>query len=426
MKILHVTDAAAGGVLSSVTTLARSQAADPRFEHVAVRYTPRTDSPAHEDIRRAMGPGVDVSHWSQRPRGALRGLAWGLLREIRGDWDVIHLHSSRAGFLGRAFAIVLPTRAHRAYSPHGFAFNQIEFSDTAMRLFRVLERLALHGGRDLVLVSPGESQVAARQLPGARTAVLPNAVDTLSILPTAGRATGADELRDGAAGPSADVDGPRTSADRPIEVVHIGRITTQKRPELFAQIAARAQTRHPGEFAFTWIGDGDRSRLGPCPTITITGWLSPERIRDRLSHASLLLFTSAGEGMSMSLLEAASMGIPAIGSNVIGVRDLIEHGVDGMLFDTVDEAVAALDDLSAGEPRRRLAAAARARVVRDHSQTDLAERSWRIYCEFLAPRPAADPVPHPTPAAVAHISPRLNGENSTVPLTVTNTGSRSA
>lgn len=412
MKILHVTDAAAGGVLSAVTALARSQAADPRFECVALRYTPRTDSPSHEEIRAALGPAVDVAHWSTRPRGSLRGLALGLLRAMRGDWDVIHLHSSRAGFLGRAIAFVLPTRAHRVYSPHGFSFNQIEFSPAAKRLFRVLERLALLGGRDLVLVSPGESQVAAEHLPQARTAVLPNAIDTTSFLPTAG--------------PAAETDGPSADVDAPIEVVHIGRITTQKRPELFAQIAAQVEAQHPGEFDFTWIGDGDRSLLESCPTITITGWLSPEHIRDRLSHASLLLFTSAGEGMPISLLEAASMGVPAVGSDVVGVRDLIEHGVDGMLFDTADDAVAALQELSAEETRHRLAGAARTRVVRNHSLTDLAERSLRIYCEFLAPQPAADPPPPSTAAAVTHISPRLNGENPTEPLTVTNTGSRSA
>ncbi|AZL10754.1 MAG: glycosyltransferase [Brevibacterium sp.] len=397
MKILHITDAAAGGVLSSISALARSQAADPRYEKVALRYTPRSDSPGHEAIAEIMGPGVELERWSATPRFAVAGLARGLLAELRRDWDVIHLHSSRAGFLARVFATVLPTRALLVYSPHGFAFNQIEFSPRAARMFLTMERLALRGGRDLVLVSGSEAAVAKQKLPGSRTAVLPNAVDDVAFAPA---------------------DRQPSSHDGPLEVVHVGRILTQKRPEHFARIAAKAAQEHPGRFSFTWIGDGDRSLLADCQDITITGWLTSDGIRRHLSRASILLFTSAAEGMPISLLEAASMGVPTVGADVIGVRDLIDHGVDGMLFDTVDEGVAALSELTDDERRGRLAAAARARVERDHSQADLADRSLRIYCDFIAPEPAV----RQTSAAD---SPHLNGENPTETLAVTDTGRRS-
>lgn len=370
MKVLHVTDAASGGVLASMTALARSQAADPRFEWVSVRYTPRSDSPTCDAIAVAMGSGVDVEEWSSNHRRSPLGrLVLGMLSELRRDWDIVHLHSSRAGFLGRMCAAVLSPRAHLVYSPHGFAFNQLAFSASARNLFRRFEQAALCGGRDLVLVSRGEAELAVDHLPRARTAVLSNAIDTDDFRP-AGHSAGTDT--------------------DPINVVHIGRITGQKRPELFAQIAARADIDHPGRFRFLWIGDGDRKRLRGGPEITITGWLEPEAIREQLSGVSLLLFTSTGEGMPMSLLEAASMGIPAIGSDVVGVRDLIDHGRDGMLFDTVAEAVAALNELANADVRRELGEAARARIVSDHSQADLAERSLQIYCSFLAPDPGTD------------------------------------
>lgn len=377
MRIVHITDAAAGGVLSSVTTLARSQAADPRFDEVAFCYTPRTDSPPQEDIADGMGRGVVVERWSRTSNSAALGLVRGLVRELSSSqWDVIHLHSSRAGFLARSLAILLHPRARLVYSPHGFSFNQIEHSHRARGMFLALERLALRGSRDLVLVSGTEAECAALQLPGARPVVLPNAVDTSIFVP---------------------VGVLSESIEEPLEVVHLGRVAPQKNPGQFAQIASLAHQEHPGRFTFTWIGDGDRGLLetdtcqrgdgrgsAAAAGVSVTGWISREGIREHLSGASILLFTSAGgEGMPIAMLEAGSMAIPTVGADVIGVRDLIDDGVDGSLFHTSAEAVAALGALLSGGRRRGFGTAMRERVVREHSQADLAERSLNIYTDFI-------------------------------------------
>lgn len=376
MKILHITDAAAGGVLSSVTTLARSQAADPRFDEVGFCYTSRADSPSHDEIVTGMGYRVRVECWSQASKSSVANLTRGLVRELRNNhWDAIHLHSSRAGFLGRSLAILLRPRAHLVYSPHCFSFNQNEFSNRARGLFLRLERVALYGGRDLVLVSGTEAECATEKLPGARTVVLANAVDTSLFAPAETSPEPASEV---------------------LEVVHLGRVAPQKNPGQFAQIASLTHQKYPGRFAFTWIGDGDRSLLesesgavddpsgdAPAPGISVTGWVPTEEIREHLSAAAILLFTSVAEGMPIAMLEAGSMAIPTVGADVIGVRDLIDDDVDGSLFRTSAEAVAALGDLLSGERRRGLGLKARERVVREHSQADLAGRSLHIYTDFI-------------------------------------------
>lgn len=391
MRILHVTDAAAAGVLASVTALAREQAADPSVDEVSFGYTPRPDSPPHESIVAGMGGGVDVLRWSTTPRTALAGLMRGLLRELRRDEaDVIHLHSSRAGFLGRLIATVSPPKAHIVYSPHGFAFNRNDFTDLQEAIFLRMERWALRGGSDLILVSNSEAALASSNLPQARTAVLPNVVDTAVFSPP-----------------------PADSATQSgiLNIVHLGRISTQKQPELFTEIAARANAAHPGRFSFTWIGEGERQLLqsgGPGSEevgIEITGWLDAERIRVRLSRASALLFTSFGEGMPISLLEAASMGIPTVGSDVVGVRDLITEGSTGFLFRTVEEAVAALERLLDSGVRTELGAAARHRAVNEHCRTGLAERSLAVYQSFLATTATAVTTPSVNTDPVERMSP---------------------
>lgn len=387
MRILHVTDAAAAGVLASVTMLARAQAADPNVDGVRFGYTPRPDSPSHTSIADAMGDGVDVCRWSLTPRTALSGLVRGLLRELaRDEIDVIHLHSSRAGFLGRVIATVLRPRAHIVYSPHGFAFNRTDFTALETSVYLGMERWALHGGRDLILVSDGEAAVASSNLKHARTAVLCNVVDT-SVF-----ASPPEDL-----GTVPDV----------LKIVHVGRITGQKEPAVFTQIAAKANRAHPGRFDFTWIGDGDRQLLqldapgNADAAVDVTGWVTSDEIRPHLAQASAMLFTSVGEGMPISLLEAASMGIPTVGSDVVGVRDLIAHGTDGFLFTTVAQAVSALERLLDVEVRSELGAAARSRAASGHSQAELSQRSLSVYRGFLmhtVPSAAtADSVEHAPP-----------------------------
>ena len=58
------------------------------------------------------------------------------------------------------------------------------------------------------------------------------------------------------------------------------------------------------------------------------------------SHADVVLNTSRTEGQSNTLLEAMSLGTPVIARNVDGNSSIIMSGVNGLLFDTADGAVA--------------------------------------------------------------------------------------
>ena len=98
----------------------------------------------------------------------------------------------------------------------------------------------------------------------------------------------------------------------------------------------------------------------------------------------------------MAILEASSLGVPTIGSDVDGVRDLITSGEDGMLFDSVGGAVAALLDLGDAERRSRFADAARRRVLAAHSRKGLGARALAIYGELTDAAPLS---PEAVPSA---------------------------
>src|SRR5699024_11867944 len=112
LRILHVTDASSAGVLTAVTTLSREQALLPQVRDVSLAYVPRPDSPPADQIRQMASKQVDVIQWSRRT-DALRLAALGvrLVAAIRaGGYDVLHVHASRAGFLGRPTAAAVARR----------------------------------------------------------------------------------------------------------------------------------------------------------------------------------------------------------------------------------------------------------------------------------------------------------------------------
>lgn len=391
MRILHVTDAASGGVLAALTALAGAQSTTPGNE-VHIAYVARPDSPTADEI--ATRARCRVECWSAD--GSLRELVRGLSRELAcGGWDVIHLHSTRAGLIGRALGTVLGRRGRLVYSPHGFAFTCHRPGSAFARCLLWLERLGTALGPRLILVSPSEEAVAKRSLIRARTAVLANAVDAAALhqqsaalrrrpaplrrQPAGGPQEGAEEIAPGTGSP-------------PLRIVHIGRIVPQKAPGEFAHAIGILRKRGrltPGqEVEAVWIGDGDRQLLGDEP-ITVTGWLPPDQVRATVLTSDLMMFSSVGEGLPMAIIEAQGLGIPVVASPVVGVTDLVEDGVTGLHGeDAAGLAAAAERILSDPALRDRIIVSARAAVARNFDVATLADRSLRVYRSLLDGLPA--------------------------------------
>jgi glycosyltransferase involved in cell wall biosynthesis len=65
--------------------------------------------------------------------------------------------------------------------------------------------------------------------------------------------------------------------------------------------------------------------------VILTGHRSD--VKDLLSIADAFCLTSFKEGLPISMLEAMSIGLPVVGTNVPGIRDVIIHGQNGFLVD---------------------------------------------------------------------------------------------
>ncbi len=62
-----------------------------------------------------------------------------------------------------------------------------------------------------------------------------------------------------------------------------------------------------------------------------------EDIADILKSLDLFCLPSVSEGLPVSVLEAMAAGVPVVGSNVRGIKEVVRHGRTGLLFPSNDE-----------------------------------------------------------------------------------------
>jgi glycosyltransferase involved in cell wall biosynthesis len=119
-----------------------------------------------------------------------------------------------------------------------------------------------------------------------------------------------------------------------LELLYVGRLARQKRVDRL--IEAVALLRVPAHL--TVVGDGDARadletmvKSAGVRGVSFVGYKSPEEVRAFCERSHMLLISSDREGMPLSVLEAMAAGLPIVGSNVMGIRELVEGA--GVLVD---------------------------------------------------------------------------------------------
>ena len=108
-------------------------------------------------------------------------------------------------------------------------------------------------------------------------------------------------------------------------------------------------------------------------------------VQDYLSASDFLCLPSYREGFPVSILEAAAIGIPSIGSRIYGVSDAIQDGETGILVEPRNSqalSVAMADLTLNGALRASLGEAAYTRVLKDFSANEVVLR-YIDYIESL-------------------------------------------
>jgi glycosyltransferase involved in cell wall biosynthesis len=164
-------------------------------------------------------------------------------------------------------------------------------------------------------------------------------------------------------------------------------------------VAAAALLKHRPDTTFLIAGDGERraaladqiARLGMVERVRLLG--KRDDVQEILGAADVFVCPSVwDEALGYVILEAMSVGLPAVASEVGGIPEVVADGETGLLVPPRDPAALAqaiarlLDDPAA---RERMGRAGR-RAVHEHFSLDSAiERTLALYHELAGlPSPA--------------------------------------
>lgn len=284
-----------------------------------------------------------------------------LFREHRPD--IVHAHSSKAGFLARLAARAAGVK-RIYYSPRGYSFLQTDNSPLVQGAYRLLERFASKFG-EVVAVSESEA-VLARGLGAKNVRVVRDAY--------LGEALAQGEA-------------VKKSNERAKVVCASGRLTFARHPEAFVRLAQRLTDARNG-VKCVWIGGGEIQPLmeemildlGLAGRLEVTGWLPHEEALRRLAGADVLVHYSRWDAIPNAVLEAMALGLPVVASDIPGNRGLIVPGENGFLAATeielLERTLELVDDRKLAA---RLGAKGRAVVSAEYSRERLLRELSELY-----------------------------------------------
>jgi glycosyltransferase involved in cell wall biosynthesis len=306
VKILHVTDCFNGGVQEVIEAIIESANSCEHYLLFDIHENDPHDSPAYlKNIK------CNASNWKRGPLNRIRQLQ-SIVNES--SIDLVHYHSSWAGFYGR---ISIPKRLN-IYSSHGFGFERKDISIILRSLIYTIEVLLRFRTNTYIANWPNEYKIARKIYFKNSIKYAPIIIDKLMSNPFQSRIHPGEKF----------------------QVATIGRITQAKDPAFFLKVKKRLECKNNIEWH--WLGDGTSSSRQDLESagVHISGWLSKTDLSKRLENIQVVLITSLWDAGPITLYLAVSLGIPVV------IRDFPAGKIFGLNHGwTVEEFCTSLQSL---------------------------------------------------------------------------------
>ena len=352
-KLLHIVEAMGGGVFTYIVELS-NQLVEKYDIYIAYATRPQTPENFRDyfDDRIKL---IEVENFSRSVNALSDVKAFFEIKNIvkKINPDVVHLHSSKAGALGRW--CINGRKIPMFYTPHGFSFLMADQSKLKLKIYKFIEKFCAIRKCTTIACSKGE-YIEAKSLNKKATYVnnginikeLENTIETIQ----------------------------KKNSDN-FTVFTLGRICYQKNPELFNKIAQSLP-----DVKFLWIGDGELRNKLTSPNIEVTGWVDRKTALIYAFSANAFMLTSLWEGLPISLLEAMYMKKLCIVSNVIGNRDVIKTLCNGFCCDTENDFIDAIN-FAKDKDCNELISNARNDILAQYNTEVMAKKYNEIYQNAL-------------------------------------------
>jgi len=248
-----------------------------------------------------------------------------LIKDVKGFWelrsaltrlnpDIIHLHSSKAGILGRLVgkSLSIPT----AFTVHGWSFTE-GVSEKRRILYRFLEKFMARFSDKVITVSEYDKQLALRFGVGSDDLLITvhNGMPELSL--------------------SSVVRLPQKT----VRMIMVARFDSQKNQSALLEALAKIK---PLAWSMEFVGDGPMlnkakklaRQLGLADRVLFSG--ACDDVPARLETSDVFILISNWEGLPLTILEAMRSGLPVVASKVGGVPEAVYDGKTGFLVERDD------------------------------------------------------------------------------------------
>ncbi|MBR5317395.1 MAG: glycosyltransferase [Lachnospiraceae bacterium] len=307
-KIMFIVEAMGGGVFSYIVDLA-NELVDSYEIYIAYAIRRQTPDNYSEYFDKRIHL-IEVKNFCRAIDLKKDSSAFFEIKKIvtRIKPDVIHLHSSKAGVIGRlAFNGNIPV----FYTPHGYSFLMENYKPFKRMVFKGIERICAKRNCTTISCSIGEHKETLKLTKQAT--YVNNGINIEKL--------------------QAIIDKTKKE-EHPFTVYTLGRICYQKNPALFNEIAKKLP-----DVKFVWIGDGELRGELTSSNIEITGWIDRTTAIKYAVNADAFLLPSLWEGLPISLLESMYMKKVCVVSDVIGNRDVIHNNKNGFVCDSLEQYV---------------------------------------------------------------------------------------
>lgn len=271
--------------------------------------------------------------------------------------DIIHLHSSKAGVIGRL--AISGRKVKMFYNPHGFSFLKLDDSKLKRVIYWLIEKIITIINPKCIIIGCSQGEYEEARKLSKKSICINNGINIEKLN---------DETKEL---------NERVIDFKKIKICTSGRIGNQKNPVMFNEIAKQFPN-----IEFTWIGDGMQRNKLTSPNINITGWKSRKEVLRILNDNDIFILTSLWEGLPISLLEAMYMKKVCIASNVIGNRDVIQDGVNGYIANNIDDFCRIINDVISSRDVENIKENAKLDVVNEFNAKEMIEKYKREYGEI--------------------------------------------
>ncbi|AZA22350.1 glycosyltransferase [Lactobacillus helveticus] len=309
-KVLMVCEAFGGGVFTYVRQLCNDMC--DNFD-IYLAYSLRPQTP--KNYKEQLDPRIhliEVKSWNGKSvtniindRKVIKELRQ---IESRVHPDIIHLHSSIAGGIGR---LAFKSDSYKLiYTPHGYA-HILMGPGIKSDIYKTIEKYLGKHSKAITLTCTESEDDVARTLSND-TAYIETGIDVKELAKTLNKV--------------------KRSENKELKVYTVGRIAKQKRPDLFNKIAELVPN-----VKFLWIGDGELKNELTSPNITVTGWKDRNEALKIADTADIFILCSYGEAIAMSLIENMYMGKLCLVSDTMGNKSVINNGTNGYTCNTAED-----------------------------------------------------------------------------------------